>query len=743
LKELLSPVGNMEALKTAVYAGADAVYLGGKKFGARAFADNFNEEEMKEAIFFCHLYGVKIYVTVNIMVYESELSDVLDYLKFLYENHVDAVIMADLGLMEVTHQKFPNLEIHASTQAHTHNIAQISFLKKLGVKRVVLARELSLQEIEKFPNDLELEVFIHGALCISYSGQCLFSSFLLNRSGNRGECAQICRLPFRLLKNGKPVLEKESYLLSTKDLNTTYRVSELLQSKISSFKIEGRMKSPAYVGYITKMYRRLIDDSSLKVTKQEEQNTAVLFSRGFTEGALFQAVGKDFIHSKTSNHQGIYLGDIEGITFQKIKIRLKIDLNQEDGIRFVNEDKGMIVNFLYNEKGLLISHAKAGETVFVSNKLGIQKKGIVMKTLDHSLELEMQNMSASKIFIDMQAKVNLDGFRLSLSDGICQVTMWEQIVYPAKQCPVSEDVIRKQLCKLGNTPFQVRNFELELDSNLYVNIKDVNDIRRKAVEAFTAKRVYRPAVQFGNIVEISRKFDKKMALFATVRNEEQLQVLLHYPVDGIYVEDVSLYQKYANYPVILRTNRVNHHVNILNVPEILAGESGTFSKFKGVKYTDYYFNVANHFTADLLVKNGASRVTLSPELSFDNITDLLQHYSEGNPFELILYGKIEVMVLNHCLVNPNGKSKECRMCRTKDHYALQDRNGAIYPLIMDNSHLTHIFYHRPLNLFSDFFRYWDLGIRKFRFEFLDESSDEVEKIVNQFLVLYNDAVKRM
>ena len=280
-KELLSPVGNFESLKMAVYHGCDAVYLGGKRFGARAFAANFSDEEMKEAVFFCHLYGVKLYVTVNTMIYESELQDVLDYVKFLYEIHVDAVIMADVGLIHLVHEMMPLLEIHVSTQLHIHNVEQIGMLRDLGVKRVVLARELSLEEISQFPDDLDIEVFVHGALCISYSGQCLFSSFLMHRSGNRGECAQICRLPFQLLENGKPVFTKGSFLLSTKDLNTSNRFQDLMNSNVTSFKIEGRMKSPAYVGFMTQFYRRLISqfqrEKQIFVDSQDTTKAALLF----------------------------------------------------------------------------------------------------------------------------------------------------------------------------------------------------------------------------------------------------------------------------------------------------------------------------------------------------------------------------------------------------------------------------------------------------------------------------------
>ena len=243
-KELLSPVGNRESLYQAIHNGCDAVYLGGKKFGARMFADNFAPEDLQQAIRYCHLYGVKIYITVNTIIFDSEIEDFLGYIEFLYVNGVDAVIMQDIGMISLVHKKFPLLEIHASTQTHNHNSEGIKLLKDLGVKRVVLARELSLDEIKNIDVDIEKEVFIHGALCVCYSGCCLFSAMNTNRSGNRGECIASCRLPYELYKNDEKIKTDGNYLLSMKELNTSKYLKDILDSDIISLKIEGRMKSP-------------------------------------------------------------------------------------------------------------------------------------------------------------------------------------------------------------------------------------------------------------------------------------------------------------------------------------------------------------------------------------------------------------------------------------------------------------------------------------------------------------------
>lgn len=735
-KELLSPVGSMEALKMAIHYGADAVYLGGKKFGARAFAANFSNEEMIEAIFLCHLYGVKIYVTVNTMIYESELDEVVSYIQFLYEHHVDAIIMADIGLMKICHEKFPTLEIHASTQVHTHNREQIAVLKDLGIKRVVLARELSLEEIKKFPEDIEIEVFIHGALCISYSGQCLFSSLLMNRSGNRGECAQICRLPFQLLKNGQVVQTEGNYLLSTKDLNTSPQFPELMNSNIKSFKIEGRMKSPAYVGFMTSFYRSLIDryesNESMEVSDEDLKKAATLFGRGFTLGKLLKQQNQKFMNQITSNHQGSYLGDIEALSFKKIGIRLKNDLHQEDGIRFVSENKGMIVNFLYNERDLLISKAKKGELVFVDNKIGLTKKGRVMKTLDKVLEESIQNYEEKKIGITMSLQIALAFICLKISDGVHEVEVHDSCVASSKNCPLTKEQVIKQFSKLGNTPFVLRKIDCNLEENVYMNVRDMNEIRRKGIEKLIQKRVERENPVICSMKEEHFRYDEHLEITASAWNQEQIDALVACGVSKIYVMKEELYHQNLESGVIYRTNRVQSRTRYPKANPILLGESGGLFQSSAIKYLDYFFNIANHASADYFVKHGVKQICLTPEITDLELSNLLQYYPQGNPFEMIVYGRLEVMILNHCIVSMNvSHDKICKACQEKDSFSLQDSHGNVYPLWMDESHRTHIFHGEIRDDILKIKAYYQMGIRKFRLEFYEETPNEIIEVVNQ------------
>lgn len=490
-KELLIPAGSMEALKRAVHEGADAIYLAGKQFGARAYAPNFTLEELKEAIQYCHLYDVLVYVTVNTMIYERELPHVLKYIEELYNAHVDAVIVADLGLISMIHRHFPKLEIHASTQLHTFHQDQIQFLKELGVKRVVVDRELSIDEIESLTKWIEIEVFIHGALCVSYSGQCLMSALSKGRSGNRGCCAQLCRLPYQVYEKDKKRTDVDPYVLSTKELNTSYHIQELITSKVTSFKVEGRMKSPEYVGFITRYYRTLMDSclkkEEPKVDPFEEKKLKVLFHREFTSGYLFQE--EHIMNMKSPNHQGIPIGKVVEVTPKKIKILLTEPLHQEDGIRFKESQKGMIVNFLYNKSGKLIREANPTELVWIDNKVGLTKCDTVHKTLDKCLSNELQNYTMKKIPIQMKGTVCIPTFTLILSDGKNEVQESMDICETVQKRATTKEEILKHLKKMGSTPFQVDSISIHLEEDVFIPVSKINELRRRCVEKLIQERL--------------------------------------------------------------------------------------------------------------------------------------------------------------------------------------------------------------------------------------------------------------
>lgn len=746
-KELLSPVGNFASLKAAIHNGADAVYLGGKKFGARAYADNFSEEEMLRAIKYCHLYNVKIYVTINTMIYERELEECMHYIRFLHQNNVDAVIMQDIGLIAMVRNKFPNLEIHASTQMHNHNQEQLKLLEELGVKRVVLARELSLEEINNLDTSLEIEAFIHGALCISYSGQCLFSSLLLNRSGNRGSCAGICRLPFTLVKNNEEIPTNGKYLLSPKEFSTIDNMKEIMDSNIYSLKIEGRMKSPAYVAFVTRLYRTLIDNYKKKkeliITEQQRKELALLFNRGFTKGHLFKDSNEFLMNSKTSNHQGIPIGEVIHITKDKIKIKLGEDLNQEDGIRFASTDKGMIVNFLYNEKGLLTNSITKNNICFVGNKIGLTEKGLVLKTIDNNLVKQLETIKEKKIPITclLEAYRNKP-LKITLSDKEREYACLGPMVEEATSKETTEEVIREKIDSLGNTPFYLEKIEIRKDNNIFIPMSTLKNIRREVVEKLQKERENTIPHSFVEIeIPKKEKQEKKKRkvcnLNVLVRNEAQLKVCLEEKVNTIYVTNDDLYKKYKTEKnIYLRLPRVLTHFKEYNEENLLIGETGALHKYakNNNVITDYYLNIANSEAIAFLLELGAKRVTLSIENTIESIEKIVKNTNDLEKIEVMIYGRPEVMVMKHCLLSRFiNQEPICKVCTKKDNYYLKDRNNKLYPIKPERSenHMTHLFHYKKRNELDNLKDYQRIGIENYRIEFLDETPEEVESILRK------------
>jgi putative protease len=334
--ELLAPVGSVDSLKAAVQNGANAVYLGGKNFNARQYASNFAYDEILEAVVYAHLRDVKVYITLNILLDESELSDAIDYVRYLRKIGVDAIIVQDVGFASIIREVFPDMEIHASTQMTVNNIYGIEHLEKMGFKRAVLAREVPLNELKSISSktDMELEVFVHGALCFSYSGQCLMSSFIGGRSGNRGTCAQPCRMPYTPVdEKGNSLLDFDKlHLLSTRDLNTIEEINELVLSGVKSFKVEGRMKRPEYVATVISAYRKAIDFGIESISTEEKNDIETIFNRGFTKGLTFNDFGRDFVNVDRPDNRGRVIGKITDTDKRGISIKFNEDASAGDGI---------------------------------------------------------------------------------------------------------------------------------------------------------------------------------------------------------------------------------------------------------------------------------------------------------------------------------------------------------------------------------------------------------------------------
>ena len=731
--ELLVPVGDYASLLEAINNGADAVYLGGKKFGARAFADNFTLEGLNNATKLCHLYGVKIYITVNTLIYESEIDEALDYIKSLHKIGVDALIMQDIGLINLVHQTLPNMEIHASTQMHNHSEESIKFLKDLGVKRIVFARELSLDYINNIKTDIEKEVFIHGSLCISYSGQCLFSSFILNRSGNRGECAGMCRLPYELYENDKLVLTDGNYLLSPKDLCSIASFDKLMQSNVKSFKIEGRMKSPAYVGVVTKIYRQLMDqyenNEKLQVLPEDLDLLKAIYNREYTTGYLFNDY--NIMNIKAPNHQGIPLGVVTNVTKKRIEIKLNRDLKQFEGIRFKKINKGVTVNFMYNKNGELINEGHKGDTIYLDNFINLNFLDEVVLT---SPLVKVANEITKKIPITIKFTGKIDqNIEIEVKDGENVVKLEiPQKCEKAKNTPLENNRIKESLLKVGNTPFMVSQININTDENIFIPVSVINNLRRDALNKLKEIRENKKVQYIENeYQEIINKEECLKGISVLAKTKEQIKALKELNVENIIVSNKNLMTD----DLIYRIPRDNMH-HSYPYPKLMATDYASLDKYKPER-GDYFLNITNHYTLDYL-NMYAKLLTISPELSIDNMKDIMKHYNFNKNIEVLIYGNVELMIMKYCPLNfLVNKDKQCSICQNNNKYYLKDRNNAMYRLENNPStHSTTILNYKKLDLINDIEELKKMGINNFRLELLDEDYNETKKLIERLKVNY-------
>lgn len=629
--ELLAPAGNMDSLKAAVMAGCDAVYLGGVLFGARAFAGNFTNEEIVYAINYAHLYGVKVYVTINTIIYDSEVERFLDYVRFLHKNNVDVVIIQDIGMFDLLRKKFPNLELHASTQMNIHNYDGALLAKKLGFKRVVMARETPIDVIKKIKEeiDIEIEVFIHGALCVSYSGECLLSALVGKRSGNRGTCAQICRKKYDFYDDEKNKLNINNYLLSTKDLCTLKYIDKLIEIGVDSLKIEGRMKRSPYVYLVTKTYRKVIDNyyntGKLKIDENDIIELKKMFNRNFTKGFMLNEDNNNFTYDKRPNNIGIEVGQVISKVKNDLKIKLTYDVSVHDGLRILDdkEDKGLVINKMFiNNKSVL--EAKKGDVITLKYDKYVEKNSKVLltsskKQLD-SISEAIKNQERF-IYVDLSftAKEN-ENLKLTITDGLNTVTeVLDKTPMRAINKETSYDVIKKQLSKLGNTVYKARSITLNLDDNLFINIKDINEIRRRAISKLNEKRLYK--IDF-----VEKDYTVGVPDFPSIKqtavlvNKENESLKDKY--DLIYTEDEKTKDEDS---IIVLPRITNEHPFIKNT--VMIGDFGGLLKYDNFQ-TNVSFNVVNSYSVAFLHSLGAKLVTLSYELSLSQIKNMIEIYKK-------------------------------------------------------------------------------------------------------------------
>ena len=730
--ELLAPAGNMRSLKVAIEAGCDAVYIGGYAYSARGFADNFSNEELIEAISYSHLYGVKVYVTVNTLIYDDEVETFLNYIDFLHKNSVDALIIQDLGMFDLVRKTYPNLELHASTQMHIHNVEGAKFAKKYGMKRVVLARETSIDTIFEIKKnvDIDLEVFCHGALCVSYSGQCLMSSLIGSRSGNRGVCAGTCRLPYDLVEiceNKQTVLNKDKYLLSMKDLNTLENIGQLIDLGVTSLKIEGRMKREEYIYLVVSIYRKAIDsyykNGRVLITEDDILELKKIFNRNFTKGFLFNEENKKIINQFRPNHQGIKIGTVVSKNKDEVFIKLTDDICQNDGIRIINniKDAGCQLNYIY-KNNKLVNSAKKNEIISVKISDQVDIGDIVLKTTD-SLQLkkisDAININSRKVKINgfFEAKVGFP-MKISLNDGLNNIVLESDcIVESAKTNPISLEQIEHQLKKLGSTIYEFNKLSLNIDDNIFLSIKAINELRRKACEQLNNVRIYKIEYQKNNYEINVPSFNRENNLNFFIKTEEQYTKIKNKQINNIYIDDYNLFIKLKNdNRIVYKLPRViDEYIGLKN--SLLIGEIGSLKYSSDNEImTDFSFNVTNSYTVAFLHSLGVKKITLSFELNDDQIKKLIDNYKArylNNPnLELIVFGKEEMMISKFNLLKMYNKE----YC---NNIYLKDRYNKLYK-ILEKDNLMYIYNCKERNLLDNIKKYYEIGINNLRINILDD-----------------------
>ena len=504
--ELLSPVGDFECLKAAVQNGADAVYFGASSFSARSFAKNFDDDTLEAAINYAKIRGVKTNLTLNTLIKNSELDDAFNLAKKAYEFGIDAIIVQDLGLAKLLIDNFPDLDIHASTQMSVHNLEGVKKLESLGFKRVVLSRELPLSEIEYIckNTNVEIECFVHGALCISYSGQCLFSSSVGGRSGNRGSCAQPCRLPYTLLENQSREIDS-GYLLSPRDLCGLEYLPQLIKAGVTSFKIEGRMKKPEYVATVTRIYRKYMDKvlngNFFEIDLQDKKDLLQVFNRGGSSlGHLNSKANQNLIFKEKPNNMGLFLGTISNFNSNKGYISLKLEESISIGDRVCIQTSSEEANYTISE--LMINKknsptANIGDLVTLGRIKGNIKNGNKVykmtnkKLFDEASQTFADTSELKKINLNCSVTLKKDepmticiyddnGISVNLTSDVCPVF--------ALNSPITKERIVSQICKTNNTPFNFLNIKIDMEDSLYISpISSLNELRRNALSEYQNK----------------------------------------------------------------------------------------------------------------------------------------------------------------------------------------------------------------------------------------------------------------
>ena len=791
--ELLSPVGDFECLKAAVQNGANSVYFGADIFSARAFATNFDDEALEKVIEYAKIRGVKTNLTLNTLIKNNELESALNLAKKAYKFGIDAIIVQDLGLAMKLIKTFPDLPIHASTQMTVHNLNGALKLQDLGFKRIVLSRELSVNDIDFIckNTDVEIETFIHGALCISYSGQCLFSSMIGGRSGNRGKCAGPCRLPFELLENDKKI--NSGYLLSTRDLCGLDYIPKLIESGVKCFKIEGRMKNPEYVATVTRIYRKYIDlaysNEEYIIDENDRKELLQVFNRGMSSsGHLSNSGNKDLVYKEKPNNMGLYLGKIQKYNEKKglITIKLNEPIKIGDTISVDYEQGSYTVSELMNCNNKNITETNVGDTVIIGRMKGNIKLGNNVYKMSSKELSDLAKSSYSKEYRKVALNCNIsikEGKPIVVSvSSASNIELYKDlfinyvsdlIPLEAKNRPLSEETIISQFSKTASTPFEFKHFNIDLDDGLFIpKLSLLNDLRRKVlalVEDYALQKIKRNDSIENNLISDHQYGDIKDSLNSNA-NSKNFDISLLLNILNIDYDYSKLSDKIKNVYIPLKyfTNR-----NFADILHILDSKFNIYiymptiikSNYKNLLLSNIESTLQNYKIQGFVISNICNfKLLESLSNEFNKNFEIITNYTFNvyNNYtiselkelgairytispeldkitinslsncvtldnELIVYGKTPVLNMNYCLL---GETDKCYpTCKQK----CNSKNSY---LLKDRLNMT--FQISPDNIQTVTTIYnskitsispSDFNINFARIDILDENIDEINNIV--------------
>ena len=712
--KIVAPAGNMERFYSAISATADEIYLGLKGFGARRNAENFTVEELKQAIDYAHLRGSRIFLTLNTIMTNREIELLYPTLKDLYNYGLDAIIVQDLGYAEYLHRNFPSIEIHGSTQMTVANYYEINYLKELGFKRIVLPRELSFEEIKEIRKntDMELEVFVSGSLCISFSGNCYMSSFIGGRSGNRGMCAQPCR------KEYKTSCGEKSYFLSPKDqLYGLDEIKKLQEIGVESIKVEGRMKDVSYVYETVSYFRNLINGID------KEENTPKLFNRGYSKGYFYDN-DKTIMNRDYSYNMGEKIGEVVGKS-----IRIDEDVVSGDGITFVSKDYKNLGGIYIGK--INVANIKEDRKIAYKNEKLILNFPDGTKYIFRNYNKRLNDEISKKIkSTDKKLEINFD-FTAKLNEKLILKTYLEDengnrilnleeisetLTQKAQKRAISEEDIKGKLTEIGDSEFTVKNIKIDIDENIFIPLSELKILKRNAVEKFREKilsyfrrdldRELKENNQEYFKLEIEKDEPKDLEIRVIVSNEEQKNFLENikneYNIKEIY---------YRTYDIAKQSMLGQHNLDnklASNLYELLENKNSDVM-------LNWNMNIVNSYTISVLEKIGKlESFIVSPEINFSKIRELGKTRLKK---ALLIYSKLKGMTID---IDIADNKNEVITNKENDKFN-----------IIKNEYGTEIFLDKPLNIINIMEDIKKLNVDIVVLEFTTETIEDIKKVLKQ------------